>query len=367
MKDAVIWGGFDGDQPVWPPADPDERNPFMPASVQPRHRGGGGRRDPEQVLAETAHLMREGMDIAAAIEAEIDAARNSSDKLVISRHGYTQGIEPAAMEADNGNAWYDADTRTLYALVSTQSPYDVARVAALMVKDNKKFPVEHIRILTGATVGYGSKDHSVFPFYVIAACFYGNGLPVRLANNRFDQFQMGIKRHPATMDVTLVADRKTGRFEILKGQYDFNGGGRANYSFSVAQVGATAAQSCYYFSKSDLAGVALASAAVEAGSMRGYGSLQTMSMTELMVDELAHELNIDAIELRRKNVLRPQYPNTQGAVQLGDPRLEEMLLRASQHPLWTGRDQKKRAHDAANPGHKGSTLLQPLAVGNGRL
>lgn len=105
-------------------------------------------------------------------------------------------------------------------------------------------------------MGYGAKDHSIFPFYVIAACFYGNGLPVRLANNRYEQFQLGIKRHSVEMDVTIVADRKSGKFEILKGFYNLNGGGRANFSFSVAQVAATAAQSIYYFPKSDLAATA---------------------------------------------------------------------------------------------------------------
>mgnify|MGYP000438276654 CR=1 FL=1 len=70
---------------------------------------------------------------------------------------------------------------------------------------------------------------------------------MRLANDRYEQFQLGIKRHSVEMDVTIVADRKSGKFEILKVFYKFNGGGRANFSFSVAQVGATAAQSIYYF------------------------------------------------------------------------------------------------------------------------
>ena len=86
-------------------------------------------------------------------------------------------------------------TRTLHLIVGAQSPYEVARVAALMVKDNKRFPdSETIKLLSGTTVGYGSKDHSLFPLYAIAARFYGDGLPVRLANDRYEQFQLGIKR-----------------------------------------------------------------------------------------------------------------------------------------------------------------------------
>src|SRR5690625_3603839 len=352
VQNAVIFGSFEDNQVVWPPADADADNPFIPASVKGKHRGGGGERDPAEVAREFGNAMREGMDIAAALSEEIAQAKEDPAKVVLNRQGSTQAIEPSAMEPDNGNAWYDAETRTLHLLVAAQSPYEVARVAAFMVKDNKKFPVEHIKLLTGTTVGYGSKDHSIFPFYVVAAAFYGQGQPVRLANDRYEQFQLGIKRHPAKMDVTITADRETGQFEIMKGYYDLNGGGRANFSFSVAQVCATAAQSCYYFPKSDLAAAAFATPAVESGSMRGYGTLQSMTMTELMVDELAEELEMDAIRLRRINALRPQYPNTQGAVQLGDPRLVEMLDRAAEHPLWLEKEERKAAYEKANPGRK---------------
>lgn len=350
MNDAVIWGGFDGDTPTWPPADPD--NEFLPHSVDTRHRGGGGIRDPLAVANETREPMSRGMDAAEAIQSQIEAARDNPEKIVLERHGYSQAIEPSAMEPDNGNAWYDAETRTLHLLVAAQSPYEVARVAADMVKGNTRFPVDNIVLLTGTTVGYGSKDHSLFPFYAVAACFYGEGRAVRIANDRYEQFQLGIKRHAIDMDVTITADRETGQFEVLKGFYNCNGGGRANFSFSVAQVAATAAQSSYYFPKSDLSAAALATSAVESGSMRGYGTIQAMSITELMVDELAQELAMDPIELRLRNALRPGYANTQGAVQLGDPRIVEMLERAAEHPLWLNRDKAKAEYDAANPGHK---------------
>lgn len=349
MQDAIIWGAFDGNNPVWPPESP--TGVFVPTSVMLKQRGGGGVRDPLTVARETYEPMRRGMDAAADIEKAIEAARKDESKLVLDRSGFSQSIDPCALEADNGNAWYDAKTRTLHLIVGAQSPYEVARVAAL-VKDNKRFPVETIKLLSGTTVGYGSKDHSLFPFYAIAACFYGDGLPVRLANDRYEQFQLGIKRHSVEMDVTIVADRKSGKFEILKVFYKFNGGGRANFSFSVAQVGATAAQSIYYFPKSDLTTVALATPAVEAGSMRGYGTLQAMSITELMVDELAVELGMDQIELRRRNALQAGFENTQGAQPLGELNNIEMLDLAAKHPLWVNREKAKADFDKANPGKR---------------
>src|SRR5690625_5663161 len=86
--------------------------------------------------------------------------------------------------------------------------------------------------------------------------------------------------------------------------------------------------------------------------MRGFGDLQAMTITEVMVDELADELKLDPIELRRRNALRPGQQNTQGGVPAGDPRIVEMLDMAAKHPLWINRDKAKAEFDEANPGKR---------------
>ncbi|PSJ19503.1 hypothetical protein CVH10_22520, partial [Halomonas sp. ND22Bw] len=82
---------------------------------------------------------------------------------------------------------------------------------------------------------------------------------------------------------------------------------------------------------------ALASRAVDAGSTRGYGTLQTMSATEMLVDEAAERLGMDAIALRQANVFRTGQRNSQGAVPAGALRNDEILARAAAHPLWRER------------------------------
>lgn len=151
-----------------------------------------GWRDPLTVARETYEPMRRGMDAAADIEKAIEAARKDENKLVLDRSGFSQSIDPCALEADNGNAWYDAKTRTLHLIVGAQSPYEVARVAALMVKDNKRFPVETIKLLSGTTVGYGSKAAIRFSRSTPFRCsvFNGDACRVRLANDRYEQFQL---------------------------------------------------------------------------------------------------------------------------------------------------------------------------------
>lgn len=349
FQNGSIKGGFHGNEVIWPPFEPD-RELFIPEVI--KRKRGSGFEDSLHASTLDPTVPEQAMDAAMVIASDIEKARGNPDKIVLERHGFSQSIDPCAMEPDNCTAWYDAVTRSLYIITATQSPAGVASAAAAMVKDNTQAPVERIILLTGSTVGYGSKDYSVFPYYAIAACLYSGGMPVRVANNRYEQFQLGMKRHSFNMDVTITADRKTGKFDILKGLYTCNGGGRENLSVAVSHVGARGAQSVYYFPKSDLATVAMASRAVEAGSMRGFGSLQTMSITEIMVDEIANELDIDPIELRRRNALTEGAQNTQGGVQAGDPRIVEMLELAAKHPLWTNRNKTKAEFEATNPGKR---------------
>lgn len=318
LKDSTIYGKFAGEKVVWPDASPGD-------------------------------AMGRGMAAAAEIEKSIAAAGEGA--LVLKRSYFSQSIDASAMEADNGNVWYDAASGVLHLMVASQSPHEVAEVSAELVSKSK-FPLKEVDLKVGYTVGYGTKDHHIFPFFCVVAGLYGEGRPVRLANDRFEQFQMGLKRHAFWMDNTLVVDRGTGKFRIMTGHSRTDGGGRANYSFSVAFVGATAAQSIYYLPQSDFSAAAFASRAVEGGSTRGYGTLQTMSATEMMVDEAAELLGIDPIELRLRNVFRSGMKNSQGAIPAGALRNEEVLHKARAHPLWAERLQKKKAFEAANPGRK---------------
>ena len=298
IKDTIIFAGFKGTQPQWPAPSP------------------------------TGDPMARGMAAAARIEKDFAAA--GDDVLVLRRSYTSQSIDASAMEADNGNVWYDPATQILSMIIATQSPFEVAQHAAEMLSKSK-FVTKKVDLKCGYTVGYGTKDHAVFPFFGVLAGLYGEGRPVRLANDRFEQFQMGMKRHAFWMKYALLVDRKTHRFRAMTGDMKCDGGGRANYSFVVGMVGATAAQSIYYLPRSDFSIAALASRAVEAGSTRGFGTLQTMSATEMLVDEAAHALKIDAIDLRLKNVFLTGMKNTQGAVPIGALRNDEILKRAKAH------------------------------------
>ena len=110
---------------------------------------------------------------------------------------------------------------------------------------------------------------------------------------------------------------------------------------SVATVGATAALGIYDVPKVDVTTVALHSRGVTAGSMRGYGTLQTMTALEVLIDEAAAALPLDPIEFRRRNALK-----TGGRTMTGNPysvsvRTPEILDKLEQHPIWQQRAEEK--------------------------
>lgn len=298
---------------------------------------------------EHGKLGEQGMFYAAQIQEQLD--HPPADWLVMERNYNTQSVDTAALEPDNANCWYDAANQALHMVVPTQSPGEIVDSTIEMMKKGK-FPLKKLFLHPCYTVGYGSKDHYNFPFYGLLTSLYADGKPVRLANDRYEQFQTAIKRHAFKMHYRIAVDRKSGLLQSFKGEFEANGGGRANFSPSVAMVGATAAQSIYYFPKNDLAAVAIATRAIDAGSARGYGTLQSMAATEMMIDEMAEKLGLDAIDFRLKNALRSGMKNTQGAIPAGAIRVDEVLEKAKLHPLWVKRAQKKIAYEASHPGYR---------------
>ncbi|WP_076542109.1 xanthine dehydrogenase family protein molybdopterin-binding subunit [Shewanella sp. UCD-KL21] len=272
------------------------------------------------------------------------------DWLVIDRTYQTQSIEPMAFEAEAYNGWYDTKSETLHVVISSQSPQDFYHQAGQVIAKSPlsssiRNLVVHTPYIGG---GFGAKDHTPFPYYGILASLFAKA-PVLLANDRFEQFQSGIKRHPFEMANKLAFDKKTKKIQGLVSDITVDGGGRMNFSSSVTMVGASGTQGIYYIPRNDIAAVCYPSQTPHAGSMRGYGTLQTMATMEMMFNEAAAELSIDPIELRKINALKPGKKNTQGAIPNGDMRYLEMLNLSQKHPTWINRDAAKKDFEAKNP------------------
>ena len=71
--------------------------------------------------------------------------------------------------------------------------------------------------------------------------------------------------------------------------------------------------------------------------MRGYGTLQTMTALEVLIDEAAQALRLDPIEFRSRNALPTGGKTMTGNPLVGITRTNEVLDKLGQHPIWRER------------------------------
>lgn len=263
--------------------------------------------------------------------------------LVLEREFQTQSVDPMFLEPETGLAWHDRRSGTLELVLGVQSPYEAAQaIAHLLGAAHAPFKPQHIKAdFAHMGGGFGGRDHTPFILYVALAALFFSGRPVRLAHDRFQQFQGGIKRHAIRMRSWIGIDRRTGRIRAFAADHVLDGGGLANFSPNVATVAAAAAVGIYDVPKVDVTTVATHSRGVTAGSMRGYGTLQTMTALEVLVDEAAAALPLDPIAFRRRNALAPDGRTMMGNRYSVSVRTTEILDRIEAHPIWQGRAQEK--------------------------
>jgi CO/xanthine dehydrogenase Mo-binding subunit len=276
-----------------------------------------------------------------AIRAEL--AANNPDRLVLDRKFETSSNDPVFLETECGMAWYDAGRKNLELVLGVQSPFENAEaVAFLLGNTGAGFKPARINAhFASVGGGFGGRDHTPFPLYVALAGMFLPDRPVRLAYDRFQQFQAGIKRHAFKMHTRIGVDRASGKIFAFAADHILDGGGLANFSGTVAKVGACAAIGIYEVPKVDITTVALHTRGVTAGSMRSYGTLQTMTALETLIDEMCAALPLDPIEFRRRNALKAGSRNLVGNPYSVAIRTPEILDKLEKHPIWQQRAQAK--------------------------
>ncbi len=323
------------------PNSPDVYSPIQEGWVSPSYFHASGRPIWQVLPTPDGAPYVKAADYGEKVRAELTAA--NPNLLVLDRAFETQSVDPLFLEPECGLAWYDDKRKSLELVLGVQSPYEAAEsVGFLLDKAKPPFKPSHINAqFAYVGGGFGGRDHTPFPLYVALAAMFLPGRPVRLAHDRFQQFQAGIKRHAFKMQTRIGVDKTNGMIRAFAADHVLDGGGLANYSGSVAVVGATGALGIYDVPKVDVTTVALHSRGVTAGSMRGYGTLQTMTALEVLIDEAAETLKLDPIEFRRRNALK-----TGGHTMTGNPyavsiRTPEILDKLAQHPIWTQRESEK--------------------------
>jgi CO/xanthine dehydrogenase Mo-binding subunit len=257
----------------------------------------------------------------------------------------TQVLDPMFMEPEAGLAWLQQDTQRLHLVLGTQATNgDMGDTLGLFA--NPQCPVKVCEVVLNACYpggGFGGRDVSTFPPLLALAAAYAQGQPVRIALDRYEQFQSGLKQLDSHIAHSIAVDAR-GKFKAFKSSQQLHGGGMNNYSQFVAALAGYCGLSGYNIDKAQVDAVAMPSAGVVSGSMRGFGGPQASFAVESLIDEVAQGLGMDAISLRERNVLHTGDRTITGAPVTQDMKLAQICHMARAHGLWKHRAREQHRH-----------------------
>lgn len=277
--------------------------------------------------------------VARTLRGDIDQTFRKSGIRSFEGTYSTQVLDPMFMEPEAGLAWRDGDT--LHLVMGTQATNgDLSSTFGLF--QNKECPITVKTVVLNACYpggGFGGRDTSTFPPLLALAAAYADG-PVRIAQDRYEQFQSGLKQLDSTMRQRIAVDRD-GHFVAFQSHQDLRSGGNNNYSQYVAELAAYCGTGGYNITQAAVDARAVPTDGVVAGSMRGFGGPQASFAVESLVDEVAVRLKLDPIVLRERNALRKGDRTVTGTPLTQPMQLAEICRLAREHPLWTQRDAHK--------------------------
>ncbi|MET1038620.1 MAG: molybdopterin cofactor-binding domain-containing protein, partial [Aeromicrobium sp.] len=165
-------------------------------------------------------------------------------------------------------------------------------------------PVERVRVVVGRVGGgFGGKQELIVED-VVALATLRTGRPVQYELSREDQFTIVPCRHPMTVSVELGADAD-GTLTALKLDVVTDTGAYGNHGPGVMFHGCHESVAVYRCANKRVDAEAVYTHNLPSGAFRGYGLGQVIFAIESAMDDLARELGIDPIELRRRNVIVP--------------------------------------------------------------
>jgi len=295
----------------------------------------------------------------AACDAAFAAARH-----VVRLAVANQRLAPVTLEPRGCLAEFDAASGRLTFHATSQNP------ASWQATLSKMLGLAHdrVRVVVGDVGGGFGMKALVHPEDVVVAYAARKlGRPVRWRATRIEEFQAASHGRDQQAEAELALDH-TGHILGLRvritgsiGAYG-HGAGAAIHLL----IGPKVTTGVYHVPALHLTSRAVLSHNNVIGAYRGAGRPEAIYLIERLMDRAAHELHIDPVELRRRNLVQPQqmpYRNAMGETfDSGDfPRLLDRTLAAAD---WAGYSARRRESEVRGRlrGRAVSTFLEWTGV-----
>jgi CO/xanthine dehydrogenase Mo-binding subunit len=239
----------------------------------------------------------------------------------------TSWVHQGYLETQACAAWVD-DDGSLVVESSTQGTFsqrsDIAHALGL--------PLHRVRVVAAPLGGaFGGKWSLFEPLIGAAARRFGR--PVRLVLDRREDFLAGNPSQAFEIELEVGADA-AGRLTALRSRIVADCGAFADYS--AATLAPILVAGPYRWPAVDLSAYGVLTNRVGVGTYRAPSGPPTAFAIESAIDELAARLDIDPLELRRRNAAREGEPMVDDGtwVRLGTPEVLDALARDE---LWAAR------------------------------
>ena len=281
-------------------------------------RGEDGEEE-EQLSGNVLDTVRRNSGDAAAVLEASDA--------VVSGTFRTPWVYQAYIEPQVATAWLEPNG-TLVVSTATQGSFVTQRELARAYG----LALDRIRVVAEPLGGaFGGKFAIVEP--LVAGAALALRRPVRIVFTRAEDFQA---TNPAPAQVThlRIGGRRDGTLTAIEARMIADRG--SNAGWGVEGITSALVAGPYRWEAHDIRGYGVQTNRVTFGAYRAPGATTAAFALESLLDELAAELGLDALDLRRENavvqgdigVSGNPYP-TIGAV--------EVLESVREHPLWLKR------------------------------
>jgi CO/xanthine dehydrogenase Mo-binding subunit len=229
---------------------------------------------------------------------------------------------------------------------SLQCPYYVLKALAYALGRDD----DAVRVVQAPTGGgFGGKEEYPSMIALHAALLaLKSGRPVKIVYDRGEDMAATTKRHPSLVRHRTGLDQD-GKLLAQDIEVLLDGGAYVTLSPVVLSRGLIHAAGPYACDAVRIRGRVVMTNAPPYGAFRGFGAPQTHFANERHMDRIAHAIGLDAVELRRRNLIRDGDQTATGQV-IGDGTDRVALLeRALEEADWA---ERARGHESFNASHR---------------
>jgi xanthine dehydrogenase large subunit len=244
---------------------------------------------------------------------------------------------------------------------STQNPSEVQHLVAEALGLSSNAVTLEVRRMGGA---FGGKETQPSLYACIAALLADKtGRPVKARVDRDDDMAMTGKRHDFVIDYDVGYDDK-GRIKGIEFMQAARCGMSADLSGAIADRAMFHADNAYYLPAARIVSHRCKTNTVSNTAFRGFGGPQGMVGIEHVIDEIARDLAMDPLDVRRANLYGGKGRNvTPYHMTVEDNILPKLLDDLEKSSDYRARRREIDAFNATSPVLKRGIALTPVKFG----